>query len=98
MSLAIDFGAHPNPIRSVLQHLDFAVEDDSKLKRLSLIGLYAPDSFEMQRTLVACLDYGLATAIVLARSLPNASSDVEKGLFRLNETKESLTAKLFESR
>lgn len=94
---AIDFGAHPNA-RSVLHHLNFGVDDDSGFQRLSLIGLHAADSFELQRSLMACLDYGLATAIVLARSLGNSSEAVERGLFALNETKERLTETLFETR
>jgi hypothetical protein len=89
---AIDFGAHPNP-RSIYPHVGVAEEEDAYL--VSLAALYSSDSMEVSRSLMACLDYGVVIAVVLAHGLKSPTHDLSEKLSRLNDTKERLTQELF---
>ncbi len=88
---AIDFGAHPNA-RSVFMHVSFGPDEEDGLQRVNLAGLYDSESPNTKSSLVACMDYGLAIAIVLTRCLKNPSSDIGAKLNELNEIKKRVTA------
>ncbi len=90
---AIDFGAHPNP-RSIYHHIR-SPKDEGNRYVVSLAGLYPSDSFEVSRSLIACLDYGLVIAVVLAHGLKLPTRELSNKLFRLNDMKEQLTKTLF---
>lgn len=90
---AIDFGAHPNP-RSIYRHIT-RPEDTGSHYVMNLIGLYGADSFETQRSLMACLDYGLVIAVVLAHGLKMVREQVARRLHQLNDLKEALTEEHF---
>jgi len=89
---AIDFGAHPNPL-SIYPHIGVAKEEDAY--RVTLAALYSSDSMEVSRALMACLDYGVVIAAVLAHGLKSPPHDLSEKLSRLNDTKERLTQELF---
>jgi hypothetical protein len=89
---AIDFGAHPNPL-SIYPHIGVAEEEDAY--RVTLAALYSSDSMEVSRALMACLDYGVVIAAVLAHGLKSPPHDLSEKLSRLNDTKERLTQELF---
>jgi hypothetical protein len=91
---AIDFGAHPNR-RGILDHLETSESEDSYL--ISLIGLYSADALEVQRMLMACLDYGVAIGLILGNCLPEPSSEIQEALSNMNEMKEKLARELFAS-
>lgn len=87
---AIDFGGHPN-IRAVFGHV--RVEDDSEddpYFRVNLAGLYGAGHGETQRILFAALDFGLAIAVVLTRSLEDPDRTHPDELQRLNDRKNAL--------
>ncbi len=90
---AIDFGAHPNP-RSVFNHIDYYDRDDQYVQ-VDLIGLHHSESYQMHRHLIACLDYGLLIAVIIAKSLENPTDDLSKKLHALNELKEQLVQEYF---
>jgi hypothetical protein len=90
---SIDFGAHPNP-RSVYPHVRAPV-DEGEFYATGLTGLHAADSFEVSRSLMACLDYGLVLGVVLAHGLSEPAQAISKRLFELNELKERLTVEHF---
>jgi hypothetical protein len=93
---AIDFGAHPNA-RSVLTHVSLEPHEDDAFHRLSLVGLYGSESWETSRSLVACMDYGMAIAVVLVRCLEHPSQEIQSRLFELNTLKERVVANLMQS-
>lgn len=90
---AIDFGAHPNP-RSVFNHINFYDRDDQYVQ-VELIGLHHPESHQMQRHLIACLDYGLLIAVISAKSLENPKEGLSQKIHDLNDLKENLTKEYF---
>lgn len=89
---AIDFGAHPNP-RSIFLHMQ-KPEDAGQFWKVSLTGLHASDGYEVTRSLVASLDFGLAIAVVLFRALKDPSQEVADALNELIELKERVVADL----
>jgi len=95
---AIDFGGHPN-IRSVFAHVrvEEDVEDDSYF-RANLADLYGPDHAETQRILIAALDFGLAIAVVLTRSLDDPDEQHQDELQALSDRKNAAAAALSEGR
>jgi hypothetical protein len=90
---AIDFGAHPNP-RSIYHHVQIP-DRTGDLQPVNLIGLYGANSFETKRSLMACLDYALILAAVLAHGLKSPPEDISEKLSQLNELKERLTKEHF---
>lgn len=90
---AIDFGAHPNP-RSIYHYIT-SRKDESDHYVVSLGSLYPSDSFKVSRSLMACLDYGLVIAVVLAHGLKSPTRELSDKIFRLNDKKEQLTKTLF---
>jgi hypothetical protein len=87
--LLIDFGAHPN-VKSVLGHLVFEEDRGDEYHRMNLVGVYGPESIETQRALLACLDVGLATAVVLTRAQLNPTQAHQDELAALNDAKNGL--------
>lgn len=63
---AITFGAHPNPL-SVFAHVQIREDDASKLWRVSYTAMYSAGTFEVRRALLACAEYGLAIAYLIAQ-------------------------------
>lgn len=90
---AIDFGAHPNP-NSVWPYTQIKKQQDEHI-HVSLAGVYGPGSFETDRCLMACLDYGLVIAVILTSCGDEPSQDALTGLQQLNELKEKLTKNYF---
>lgn len=64
---SIDFGAHPNR-KSVFNHLVNAGQVDDNFHSFELIGVYGKNSWEVNHSLVACLDIGQAIAFLIAAS------------------------------
>lgn len=91
---AIDHGAHPNP-KSIYRHIN-PPKDEGDYVIVNLTGIYDAENTETLRMLVACLDYGLVIACVLARSLKEVPDDLSANLDRLNQLKEKLSGELFE--
>jgi hypothetical protein len=90
---AIDFGAHPNP-RSIYSHMRPPMQVEEGVL-VELIGLHSEDAHETSRALVACLDFGLAIAIVLTHGVPSPTQDLSDKLFQLHEMKDQIVAELF---
>jgi hypothetical protein len=63
---SLSFGGHPN-LMSVIPHL--TVSDEGAQWRVSFAAIYGEGSFEIQRALMACADYGLVVAFLTAHSL-----------------------------
>ncbi len=91
---AIDHGAHPNP-KSIFRHLN-PPKDVGDYYAVNLTGIYDSGEAETQRMLVACLDYGLVIACVLAHGLTEVPAGLSTNLDRLNQLKEKLSSELFE--
>lgn len=89
---AIDFGAHPNR-RGIFDHI--AIQDNEDHFMVTLTGLYSPEAFEIQRMLMACLDYGFCIALILTHCLTDPSVRMQEELFILNGTKERLARERF---
>lgn len=91
---AIDFGAHPNP-RGVIGHISFPPKGSgATYQEVNIIGLYTSEHFETERALVACLDFGLAIAVVLTRCRMEYSERIQRELDELHYQKESVTTEL----
>jgi hypothetical protein len=78
----IDFGAHPNPI-AVLKNLQ--VEDAGDAWRVSLVSLHGVGSFPVERTLVACVETGLACVLIFSQVFGNnpASREIHSATYAL---------------
>lgn len=87
LDAAIDFGAHPN-IKSVFGHVRI-LEDvpEDPYFRVNLAGLYGADHWETYRTLIGCLDFALAIAVVLTRALENPDQEHQEQLQVFNDEK-----------
>ena len=92
---AIDFGAHPNP-KSVWPYVAVDDEREDGHVAVSLTSLYGAKSHATSRCLVACLDYGLAIAVVLASCVDDPSDEVLLSIKEMNELKEMLVRECFE--
>jgi hypothetical protein len=90
--IAIDLGGHPNP-RGVFTHISFG-EETATHQAMSVAGLYSADQFQTTRSLIACLDFSLAIAVVLTRCRKEYSAHIQDELNALNERKEQVTAEL----
>ncbi|NVK20539.1 MAG: hypothetical protein HWE30_17745 [Methylocystaceae bacterium] len=90
---AIDFGAHPNP-KSIFENIGNP-KDGGTHYIFELTGIYPAKSFQVSRSLMACLDYGMAIITILACGIKNPPSNISDELKRLNELKEQLTKDLF---
>jgi hypothetical protein len=87
---AIDFGAHPNA-KSIYHHLYISPPDDEReYDELHLIGLNAPDSLAVRRTLIASIDYAIAIGIVLLHAVPEADQGHADALGQLNMLSDQL--------
>jgi hypothetical protein len=90
---AIDYGGHPNP-RGVFDHVSMLNEGPEEYHQVNVAGLYGEDHFYTERSLIACLDFGLAVAIVLSRCRKEFSEEVQTKLNALNEEKEQVAAEM----
>ncbi|MER8918256.1 hypothetical protein NKI32_31290 [Mesorhizobium sp. M0761] len=91
---AIDHGAHPNP-KSIYRHIN-PPKDAGDRVIVHLTGIYDAEETETLRTLVACLDFGLVIACVLAHGLKEVPDDLNANLERLNQLKEKLSGELLQ--
>lgn len=91
---AIDFGAHPNP-RSVLPHMKIDEDRVDGYVGINLVGLHSPNSHEHNRSMMACLDYGLIVMLILICCVKPKSDDLILGFRRMNDLKEKLSVELF---
>jgi hypothetical protein len=66
----IDFGAHPNP-RSIISHLKVENPDSNGDLPVSLTYLHSTASFEVLRSLIACIENACFTIAVLCHALPD---------------------------
>jgi hypothetical protein len=89
---SIDWGAHPN-LRGLAGHLRFNDERSDGTLEVTLTALYGP-GWQVSRSLVACLDFGLAIAAVIIL----APSDTDPGLMnelrKLSDLKNELAEQL----
>jgi hypothetical protein len=86
----IDFGAHPNP-QSVLTHLSFVDAADG-YEQMRLTTLYGASAFQTRRCILACLDFAIAIALVLAHALAAPGEEISAKLQALNDAKLDLAA------
>ena len=93
---AIDFGAHPNA-KSILPYLEVDENRGDGHVAVSLTSLYGPEAHSTSRGLVACLDHGLAIAVILASCVDSPSKAAIASINEMNELKERLVAD-YESR
>lgn len=85
---SIDFGAHPNAKTVTLHTRMF--DDEAGVTRFENVGLYAVGNHGYEWGLLACVEMGLATAIVLSMTHPVALSETIQALQALNDQKNAL--------
>ncbi|MCO5154079.1 MULTISPECIES: hypothetical protein [unclassified Shinella] len=85
---AIDWGAHPNP-RSIYHHME-EPEDIGTHIQINLTALHPRGALEYDRSLLACLDFGMLLGIVIAHTLSAVSTETMRKLQALNDMKEAL--------
>ncbi len=91
---AINDGGHPN-INSVVGHIVREQDSDGEnYHRFSHVGLYSAEHWQTQRGLVACLDFALAIAVVLTRSLAQPDDEHTSKLHELNDRKNAIADQL----
>ncbi|MDW9817158.1 hypothetical protein GOB25_19195 [Sinorhizobium meliloti] len=92
---AIDNGAHPNP-KSIYGHVQ-PPRDIGDHYLVTLAGLYDSTHSKIYQGLVACLDYGLILAVILAHGLQHPPDGLSEKLDELNHLKENLTTEHFDT-
>ncbi|MEN4750722.1 hypothetical protein ABEH28_13245 [Pseudomonas sp. Ps21-P2] len=90
---SMEFGAHPNALTVVL-HTRLSDDVETGGKKYENIVLYSVGDFEFERTLLACIETGLAVAIVLAMTFVNPSMESIEAVNSLNKMKEELVEML----
>lgn len=85
---AIDFGAHPNA-KTVTLHTRI-INDAEGITRYENVGLYAVGNYGYECGLLACVEMGLAMAIVLSMTHPVALKEATQALQALNNQKNVL--------
>ncbi|WP_426935118.1 hypothetical protein [Pseudomonas fulva] len=85
---AIDFGAHPNA-KTVTLHTKI-IDDTEGFTRFENVGLYAVGNHGYEWGLLACVEMGLAMAIVLSMTHPVALDEATQALQALNDQKNAL--------
>jgi hypothetical protein len=73
---SITFGAHPN-VMAVVPHLDVHEHEDGKHWVVSFTCSYGEDSFEVKRALIACIEYGIMIAYMIAQ-LASTTADIDE--------------------
>lgn len=86
---SMDFGAHPNALTVVL-HTRFSDDEATGWTKYENIALYTVGNFEFDRTLLACVEMGLAIAIVLSMTLDVPSQEILQDVNYLNTMKNDL--------
>ncbi|KTB91601.1 hypothetical protein AO073_01635 [Pseudomonas syringae ICMP 11293] len=90
---SMEFGAHPNALTVVL-HTRFSDDEATSWKKYENIVLYSVGNFEFDRTLLACVETGLAVATVLVMTFVNPSQESIEAVNKLNKMKEELVEML----
>lgn len=92
---SITFGAHPNS-RSVISHLERQPDDGGEYWRFNLNCMYDTDSFETQRTVFACIEYGLMIAgiTIISHQIHPAHNELMLELMRIHDSKEAIIGAL----
>ncbi|MBX8509833.1 hypothetical protein K5D34_09130 [Pseudomonas cichorii] len=85
---SIDFGAHPNAKTVTLHTRMF--DDEMGSTWLENVGLYAVGNYGYEWGLLACVEMGLAIAIVLSMTHPITSEAAIQALQALNDQKNAL--------
>ncbi|MGY3024271.1 hypothetical protein ACVWXR_002106 [Pseudomonas lurida] len=83
----IDFGAHPNA-KTVTLHTRISFEEG--MTRLENVGLYGVGNYEYEGGLLACVELGLATAMVLYMTICKVSPEAVQAIQALNDRKNEL--------
>lgn len=86
---SMEFGAHPNALTVVL-HTRFSDDEATGWTKYENIALYTVGNFEFDRTLLACVEMGLAIAIVLSMTLDAPSQEILQEVNNLNTIKNDL--------
>lgn len=86
---SIDFGAHPNA-KTVTLHTRITDDEMSGMTLFESLALYNTNSFEYERSLLACVETSLAVAIVLSMTHEIATEEMNKELNELNQFKSDL--------
>lgn len=86
---SMEFGAHPNALTVVL-HTRFSDDEATGWTKYENIALYTVGNFEFDRTLLACVEMGLAIAIVLSMTLDVPSQEILQEVNYLNTMKNDL--------
>lgn len=85
---SIDFGAHPNAKTVTLHTRMF--DDEVGFTRFENVGLYAVGNYGYECALLACVEMGLVTAIVLSMTHETVSPAAIQALQALNDQKNAL--------
>ncbi|WP_024696834.1 hypothetical protein [Pseudomonas avellanae] len=91
---SIDFGAHPNA-KTVTLHSRMS-EDENGNSQFENVGLYAVGNYGYECGLLACVEIGLAMAIVLSMTHPVALKEAIRALQALNDQKNALAALIYQ--
>lgn len=86
---SIDFGAHPNS-KTVTLHTKVTDDETSGMILFESKALYNINSFEYERSLLACVESSLAVAIVLSMTHEIATEQMNKEMIELNQFKNDL--------
>ncbi|KPY97952.1 hypothetical protein ALQ37_200088 [Pseudomonas syringae pv. aptata] len=86
---SMEFGAHPNAL-TILLHTRFSDDEATGWTKYENIALYTVGNFEFDRTLLACVEMGLAVAIVLSMTFEKPSQEIIEAVNKLNKMKNEL--------
>ncbi|KPX38936.1 hypothetical protein [Pseudomonas ficuserectae] len=86
---SIEFGAHPNA-KTVTLHTKITDDEMSGMTLFESRGLYNINSFEYERSLLACVETSLAVAIVLSMTQEVTTEQINTELNELNQFKNDL--------
>ncbi|ORL47640.1 hypothetical protein B7H18_31285 [Pseudomonas putida] len=92
---SIDFGAHPNAKTVTLHTRMF--DDEVGYTRFENVGLYAVGNYGYEVSLLACVEMGLVTAIVLSMTHETVSPAAIQALQALNDQKNDLERQIAQS-
>jgi len=91
---AIDYGAHPNT-KSVLPNLRSEPDTDPKFWRLQLVGVHNHNDTEARRSLLAALEYAWVIALIIFRTIDQATEAQVTALEEMNDLKAKLVGEWF---
>ncbi len=94
--LAIDFGAHPNQ-KAIFENISIDQERYKDQVAVDFIMIRNSSSFEINRQIMSCLDFGLITCTILCCLSDKPSDQLIIHLHKLNDIKEDLAKEYYET-